>query len=78
MKKPPWSLIIVDRDRKVYASTGVIADDRHWNDRVAQEQKKGRDMNCYSCDVGRVKELAAWEREEGLTRKSIQEVLTLS
>jgi hypothetical protein len=44
--KPPKSflLIIVDQDMRVFNLVGPMSDDTDWNHRVAEAQKKGRDI----------------------------------
>ncbi len=68
-------LIIVDHDRKIYAFTGIINDDRPWNNRIAEKQGKGRNITCFSHKPSNNHILTEWEQRNGLTRRTIEEIL---
>lgn len=75
-KREPWGLIIVDEDRKKYAFTGVINDDSPWNARVMEERKRGRNIRCFSHTPSNDHELGEWELREGVTRTSMEDILS--
>lgn len=75
-KREPWGLIIVDEDRKKYAFTGVIIDDSPWNVRVVEEQKKGRNIRCFSHEPSNDHKLREWESREDVTLTSIEDILS--
>lgn len=75
-KRGLWELIIVDEDRKKYSSTGVITDEGPWNDRVYEEQKKGRNIRCFSHEPTNDRELKEWESSLGASLTTIGDVLS--
>lgn len=75
-KREPWGLIIVDEDRKKYAFTGVITDDSAWTAKVAEEQKKGRNIRCFSHKPSDDHNLPEWKSRVGVVRTNMEEVLS--
>lgn len=47
-KRGQFSLVIVDRDKKVFNVIGPISGDSLWNERVLTARESGRDVMCYA------------------------------
>jgi hypothetical protein len=58
-KIPPFRLIVVDHDRKVFNGIPPMVDDTGYIDRVTREQGKRRTVNCFRIGEGTREELAA-------------------
>ena len=69
-------MIIVDEDRKKYAFTGVITDDRPWIERVHEEQKKGRKIQWFIHGLNKDRNLQEWESELGVSRTTVEDILS--
>lgn len=74
-KRQPWGFVIQDDDSKQYAFTGIITDDRGWNDRVSEAQKQGRKLSCFSHTAANVTQLTDWAKQNGLTCVSVETIL---
>jgi len=66
-------LALVDHDRRIFNLLGPVFDDDAWNDRIAELQRLGRNVNCSSAPFDRPAEeiIAAYASQTGYTHSTV-------
>jgi len=77
-KQSGWQVIVVDWDIGKYASVDPQTDDDDWDQEIAAEKEKGRDIHWFHHDAEDTSGLQRWAEQHELKQTDVSDLMPAS